>query len=641
MDLATRSTDALVEVTAALPGGEERNGQIEMAAEVARAIETGRHLVVQAGTGTGKTLAYLIPAVLSGKTTVVATATKALQDQLAGKDLPFLAAQLDEQGHPFSFAVLKGRSNYVCLQRIDEVEGIDEQLDLDGLADRAPKRELELVLEWAAETSSGDRAELSFEPSPATWAALSVSSRECPGATRCPRGEECFTEQARNRASAADVIVVNTHLYGLHLASEGALLPEHDVVVIDEAHQLEEVISATSGLEVTPGRLVALANLTKAILADQDTITDLHAAADRVAEALAAESGRRLRAIDGELGDAFASARLHASRVLDACRRIPDDGPRDVKARKQRAVKAATSLIDDLDALSEIASIDVAWVEGPADRPVLRIAPIEVGDILEPALWTKPTAVLTSATIPLRLPERLGLRDRFTESDVGSPFDYERQALLYCAAHLPDPRQPDFEEEMHRELALLITAAGGRTLALFTSWRAMDAAAEALDRELPGALLTQRDLPKPALLEAFTQDEESSLFATMGFWQGVDIPGPALSLLTIDRLPFPRPDEPLLQARRERARETAFATIDLPRAAMLLAQGSGRLIRSRSDAGVVAVLDSRLATARYRWDLVRALPPMNRTKDPDEAVAFLEGIATARDAAEAAASATG
>ena len=238
--------------------------------------------------------------------------------------------------------------------------------------------------------------------------------------------------------------------------------------------------------------------------------------------------------------------------------------------------------------------------------------------------------MLTSATIPLRLPERLGLpADRTDVLDVGSPFDYGEHALLYCAAHLPDPRNPAFAGQSHLELEALIAAAGGRTLALFTSWRAMQAAADALRPKLAYTVLTQSDLPKPELLAAFAREESSCLFATAGLFQGIDVPGPSLSLVTIDRLPFPRPDDPLLQARREVAGDASFNLIDLPRATTLLAQAAGRLIRSTTDRGVVAVLDPRLAKAGYRWDVVRALPPMRRTRHREEAEAFLRSL-TAR-----------
>jgi ATP-dependent DNA helicase DinG len=297
-------------------------------------------------------------------------------------------------------------------------------------------------------------------------------------------------------------------------------------------------------------------------------------------------------------------------------------------------MQAAGHLLVDLDLAAGLLETDVAWVEDPGRSPVLRVAPLDVRQLLHERLFGKASVVLTSATIPANLPDRLGMEAEDTDViDVGSPFDYEANALLYCAAHLPDPRDPGYRPALHTELERLILAAGGRTLALFTSRRAMEEAVAQLRPRLPWPVLAQGERPKAALVESFAEDEASCLFATMSFWQGVDVPGAALSLVTIDRLPFPRPDDPLLEARRELAGPSAFSTIDVPRAATLLAQGAGRLIRTAEDRGVVAVLDPRLATARrYRWDIIRALPPMRRTKDRDDAVAFLTAIRDARDA---------
>jgi ATP-dependent DNA helicase DinG len=299
----------------------------------------------------------------------------------------------------------------------------------------------------------------------------------------------------------------------------------------------------------------------------------------------------------------------------------------DVKTRRERALKAVTSLQADIDLALDLTPDVVAWVEQPNREPILAIAPLDVAPVLDALVWGPRTAVLTSATIPPHLAQQVGIPDdAVDELDAGSPFDFGEAALLYCAAHLPDPRQGEFQDAMHEELKALISAAGGRTLALFTSYRAMQAAAEAMREELDTPVLVQGDLPKPALTEAFAADEATSLFATLSFWQGVDVPGRSLSLVTIDKLPFPRPDEPLLQARREQARAGAFATVDLPRAATLLAQGAGRLIRTSSDRGVVAVFDSRLAKATYRWEIVNALPPMRRTRHRAEAEAFLREL---------------
>jgi ATP-dependent DNA helicase DinG len=622
--------EALAKVTAALPGGgDDRPGQRQMVDAVAEAIEDRRHLIVQAGTGTGKSLAYLVPSLLSGARIIVATATKALQDQLAGKDLPFLQEHLPE---PFEFAVLKGRSNYLCKQRAREVSGGGDQLDLSGTADAVGDdgaglgrfgREIRRLLTWATTAETGDRSELPFEPSARAWSMLSVSAMECPGKGHCPSGETCFAEQARERAAYADVIVVNTHLYATHLAAGGAILPDHDVVIFDEAHELEDIASSSLGLELAGGRFHALSRTAGPLVEDKDLLQAVEDAGTRLAAALEPHRDRRLdRPLDDELTTVLTLARERLSR-LSAGLRASDDDP----ARKARAQQSAGHLTTDVDQVLALPSTHVAWVEGPAYAPVLKVAPIEVGPMLNSLLWKSeepPTAVLTSATIPPRLAERIGLpADSWEELDVGSPFDFQQQGLLYCAVHMPDPRSPQYEAAVHSELEALIRAAGGRTLALFTSWRAMEAAATALKTRLSWRVLTQSELPKPALVRAFQEDETSCLFATMGFWQGVDVPGRALSLVVIDRIPFPRPDEPLLQARRDRLGRAAFATVDLPRAATLLAQGAGRLIRSPNDRGVVAILDPRLASARYRWDLVRALPPMRRTRHRQEVADFL------------------
>ena len=613
---------AVQRVTSALPGGgEAREGQVQMAEAVAGAVEEGRHLVVQAGTGTGKSLAYLVPAILSGKRVVVSTATKALQDQLAGKDLPFLQKHL---GVSFEFAVLKGRSNYLCRQRMREVTGGEDQLDLDDDVG-ALGREIARLIEFGQAGGSGDRAELDFEPRAKAWAQVSVSAMECPGANKCPSGAECFAEEARQRAEVADVIVVNTHLYATDLASGGFVLPDHDVVVFDEAHELEDVAASGLGIELTSGRFRALARVAKPLLKESSAAENLEGAGLLLDNALDPWRGKRLPSDMGErLSEVLALASERARKLVADVRAASGD-----EARKARVLQAGGHLVGDLAMLIEVRPGDVAWVEGPGHAPVLKIAPVDVSAVLADRLWEERTAVLTSATIPPNLVTRLGLPpDRTDVLDVGSPFPYEEHGLLYCAAHLPDPRSAAYEPAMHDELEALIRAAGGRTLALFTSWRAMTAASEALRERLPGfELLAQSDLPKPALIRAFMEDEAASLFATMGFWQGVDVPGRSLSLVVLDRLPFPRPDEPLMQARRDKAGAAAFRVVDLPRAATLLAQGAGRLIRWSTDRGVVAVLDPRLAKSKsYRWDLLRALPPMKRTKDLDAVREFLSTV---------------
>jgi ATP-dependent DNA helicase DinG len=513
---------------------------------------------------------------------------------------------------------------------------------------------------------------------------VSTTARECPGAFRCPSGRDCFAEDARARAAEADVVVVNTHLYGAHLASGGMVLPPHDVVVFDEAHEVEEVMTDSLGVEIGPGRFRALAASARPLLdlgssgaADAvDAVSDvgeiLHRALrplvgkripdlvvhPEAGNASAEEPGHpegpaeppglelgleplprapsirpvpNPSAVDPDLGQVLALATGRVNRVIDQLRRSEreagGDEPNSARSRRDRVLLAAGHLAADLARLAVLTDDEVAWVDGGARTPSLRVSPIDVGPLLSEYLWGSVTGVLTSATVPLGLAERLGLPpERSDALDVGSPFDYREHAMLYVAQSLPNRRRPESEPALHDELEVLINAAGGRTLALFTSWRAMHAAVEALRDRLPFPLLAQSDLPKPALVEAFRESEPTCLFATLGFWQGVDVPGRTLSLVTVDRIPFPRPDEPVLQARRDRAGAGAFNSVDLPRAGTLLAQGAGRLIRGANDRGVVAVLDSRLATAGYRGALLARVPPMRRTVDRGEVERFLRQV---------------
>ena len=505
----------------------------------------------------------------------------------------------------------------------------DAQLSLAGTAAH-DEDELDRLVEFSDSSVSGDRAELAFEPSDPGWGAVSVTSRECPGRNRCPSGGNCFAEQARDRAAASDIIIVNTHLLGLDLMTEGGILPEHDVVVVDEAHQLEDIATTSFGWNVNGARMRWFARTAERILASPETISKLREVGNDITDALEPLVGDRLQpGGPDDLRVALDRARDRVNSTLEALRDLPKGKDVDADARATRATQAGMTLLGELIGAQTVDDSNVAWVERAGGEPTLQVAPLDVSDLLGPSLFVNRTVVLTSATLPATLAATVGLQDQDHERlDVDSPFDYPNNALLYCAAHLPEPRSPNYDEAMLDHLTELITAAGGRTLSLFTSWRVMDLAAEHLAENLDTPVLTQRDLPKPALIEAFSADPELSLLATLGFWQGIDVPGPSLSLVTIDRLPFPRPDDPLLSARRELAGRHAFRTIDLPRAAILLAQGAGRLIRTKNDTGVVAVLDSRLASKKsYRWDLIQALPDFARTSDPDEALARLEAIA--------------
>ncbi|MGA7759460.1 MAG: ATP-dependent DNA helicase [Ilumatobacteraceae bacterium] len=616
--------DALGRVTSELANAEDRAGQREMAGLVADAIVTKRHLVVQAGTGTGKTLAYLVPAIEADARIVVATATKALQDQLATKDLPFLAEHL---GVDFDWAILKGRSNYVCLQRLREMSaGAEGQLELETMAVQT-RAEIRRLAEWSGTTETGDMAELDWTPSDNAWRSVSVGSDECPGADRCPLGDPCFAEQARRRAAVADVVVVNTHLYGLNVASGGAILPEHDVVVFDEAHVLEDIMSDTVGVEIAPGRFTVLSGVVRRILDDPKLIGSIAEIADGLRDALSGHVGERLSTpLPDSVQEVLTDARLRLGRANEVLLAI-ETPVEDAKQRKLRAQTMTGRAIEQLDVAIEGREGYVAFVSGSPDSPRLEVAPLDVGPAMNEGVWSQRTAILTSATIPSSLAARVGIAgDDVIVADVGSPFDYEHNSMLYCAMHLPNPNSEGFRAAVHDELEALITAAEGRTLALFTSYRSMDEAADALRERLDHPILTQRDLPKTALIKAFSESAETCLFATAGLFQGVDVPGQTLSLVVIDRIPFPRPDDPLLSARREQLGPTAFAEIDIPRASMMLAQACGRLIRSATDKGVVAVMDPRLGTARYRWDIVKALPPMKRTRNRADAEAFLRDL---------------
>ncbi len=430
---------ALHRVTSALANAEDRAGQQEMAELVTDAIVTKRHLIVQAGTGTGKTLAYLVPSIEADARIVVATATKALQDQLATKDLPFLAEHL---GVDFDWAVLKGRSNYVCLQRLREMSAGDQgQLELETMALQT-KVEIKRLAEWSGTSETGDMAELDWTPSDNAWRAVSVGSDECPGADRCPLGDPCFAEQARRRAAAADVIVVNTHLYGLDVASGGAILPEHDVVVFDEAHVLEDIMSDTVGVEIAPGRFTALSGSVRRILDDPELIGSIAEIAESLRDVLTPLVGDRLsNPLPDAVQDVLTDARLRLGRANEVLVAI-ETPVEDAKQRKLRAQTMTGRAIEQLDIAIEGRTGYVAFVSGSRESPRLEVAPLDVGPAMAEGVWSKRTAILTSATIPSSLASRVGITpDSVTVADVGSPFDYEHNSMLYCAMHLPNPEQ--------------------------------------------------------------------------------------------------------------------------------------------------------------------------------------------------------
>lgn len=625
-----RVLNVLHRATSKLPEVEERQGQDEMSVSIARAIQARRHLVVQAGTGTGKTLGYLVPSILSGKRTIVATYTKALQDQLAMHDLPVLADSLaDILPTPLSWAVLKGRQNYICLQRVNEIQvSGHDRLEM-GISDPGITNEVKMLQEWSTETESGDSGELSWTPSDSAWRAVSVGSDECPGAIRCPAGEQCFAERARRKADHADIIIVNTFLYGLHVASERGLLPDHEVVIFDEAHQLEDVISSTNSVDISPSRVANMGAAIRSIVHDEILWANFSEATLQLRNVLSPHLEKQVaQPIPDEIRSRLIAIRLLIDTALTALRKIASDDE-SAKQKKLRAQGLCARMAESIELSLGALNGYVVFVSGSVDRPILQFAPLDVGTALDQGVWSMRTAILTSATVPLSLPQRIGLpEDHFDVIDVGSPFNYEKNSLLYCAKHLPEPNSPLRDVAVHDEIAELITAAGGRTLALFTTYRAMHAAADSMQDRLPFHIWRQDDLPKMALLTEFAAVESACLFATAGFFQGIDVPGRTLSLVIVDKLPFPRLDDPLLMARREIVGPAAFAEIDLPRAATQLAQAAGRLIRSQSDKGVFAVLDPRLATKGYGKKIVATLPPMSRTVLRSEVEEFLRYVTT-------------
>jgi ATP-dependent DNA helicase DinG len=420
---------------------------------------------------------------------------------------------------------------------------------------------------------------------------------------------------------------VNTHIYGLDVATDGALLPEHDVVIFDEAHQLEDVISASVSMAISPGTIQHVINALRSIVRDDALTGSLQQLATELGGYLVGDIDKRVPLpLPDDIQDVLARLRLKIDEAVSGLQAISSNDE-SAKQRILRGQMLSNRLIDVIDGSLTAGKRTVAFVSGTKERPVLELAPLHVGPSLQSGVWSKRTAILTSATIPLAMPARVGLEEEEVDAiDVGSPFDYENSAILYCAKHLPLPNDARRDEAVHDELEKLINAAQGRTLALFTTYRAMHAAADEMTRRLEYKIWRQDDLPKMALVDAFSSEESSCLFATAGFFQGVDVPGQTLSLVVIDKIPFPRPDDPLLSARRDEIGKTSFSEIDIPLAATQLAQAAGRLLRSRKDTGVVAILDPRLATKGYGKKLVSTLPPMKRTIDFAEVAQFLKSI---------------
>ena len=620
-------------------GGVERPGQVEMAEAVAAAMKEERHLLVQAGTGTGKSLGYLVPSLLHGKRVVIATATLGLQHQLVQRDIPALlegaADVLDEVP---SHAVLKGRSNYACLHRL-RVGVPDDQGTLVDVPEGTLGAEVVALREWAEDqaenTGPGDR-ESAPSHTDRGWRQVSVTARECLGASKCGFALECFAEKAKAKAHAAQLVVTNHSLLAIDAQGDVPTLPEHDVVVIDEAHELASRVTQAATVELEPVSVERAARRARGHLKSGQAADDLADASDALADVLTrTEHGRIDRPTD-ELLDVLGLVRDSARACMSDFSSEKGGGEPDA-ARQQ-----ARGLVDDVRAVAERmaahSDADVLWAAESRSGPRLQLAPLDVASMLANSVFADRTVVLTSATLALGgsfdavvRSVGLGFGDHeWTGIDVGSPFDYGKQGMLYVAKHLPAPGREGPSTQFVDELVELVGAAGGRTLGLFSSRRGAEAAAEKVRERLPDIeVLVQGEAHLSELTKKFVDDETACLFGTLGLWQGFDVPGATCQLVVIDRIPFPRPDDPLMGARQrlvEQRGGNGFMSIAASHAALLLAQGAGRLIRRVDDRGVVAVLDSRLATARYGGYLASSLPPMWRTTDKATVLAALRRL---------------
>ncbi|MFE9860449.1 ATP-dependent DNA helicase [Streptomyces sp. NPDC005780] len=636
-------------------GGTERPGQAAMAEAVAEAVDDQSHLLVQAGTGTGKSLGYLVPALAHGERVVVATATLALQRQLVERDLPRTVDAL----HPLlrrrpQFAMLKGRSNYLCLHRLhegvpqEEEEGLFDQFEAAAPSSKLGQ-DLLRMRDWADETETGDRDDLTPGVSDRAWAQISVSSRECLGATKCAYGAECFAEQARERAKLADVVVTNHALLAIDAIEGAPVLPSHEVLIVDEAHELVSRVTGVATGELTPGQ-VNRAVRRAAKLVNEKAADALQTASEGFERVMELALPGRLEEVPEDLGYALMALRDAARTVITALGSTRDKSVADEDAVRKQALASVETIHGVAERITQGSEYDVVWFERH-DRfgASVRVAPLSVSGLLREKLFNERSVVLTSATLKLGgdfngVGASLGLSPEGTAGDdipqwkgldVGSPFDYPKQGILYVARHLATPGREGSRTDMLDELAELVEAAGGRTLGLFSSMRAAQAAAEELRGRLEKPILLQGEETLGELIKNFAADPETCLFGTLSLWQGVDVPGASCQLVVMDRIPFPRPDDPLMSARQKAVEEAGgngFMAVAATHAALLMAQGAGRLVRATGDKGVVAVLDPRLANARYGSYLRASLPDFWYTTDPNQARRSLAAIDAAAKA---------
>ncbi|WP_329172623.1 ATP-dependent DNA helicase [Streptomyces decoyicus] len=638
-------------------GGTERPGQVAMAEAVAGAVDEQAHLLVQAGTGTGKSLGYLVPALAHGERVVVATATLALQRQLVERDLPRTVEAL----HPLlrrrpEFAMLKGRSNYLCLHRLHEGVPQEEEDGLFDVFEQATPtsklgKDLLRLRDWADETETGDRDALTPGVSDRAWGQVSVSSRECLGASKCAYGAECFAEAARERAKLADVVVTNHALLAIDAIEGAPVLPQHEVLIIDEAHELVSRVTGVATGELTPGQ-VNRAVRRAAKLVNEKAADQLQTASEAFERLMELALPGRLEEIPEDLGYCLMALRDAARTVISALGSTRDKSVQDEDAVRKQALAAVENVHAVAERLANGSEYDVVWYERH-DRfgASLRVAPLSVSGLLREKLFDDRSVTLTSATLKLGgdfngVAASLGLAPEGTEGedippwkglDVGSPFDYAKQGILYVAKHLAQPGREGSRTDMLDELAELIEAAGGRTLGLFSSMRAAQTAAEELRGRLDVPILLQGEETLGELIRAFSSDARTCLFGTLSLWQGVDVPGANCQLVVMDRVPFPRPDDPLMSARQKAVEEAGgngFMAVAATHAALLMAQGAGRLVRATGDRGVVAVLDPRVERARYGSFLRKSMPEFWYTTDRNQVRRSLAAIDAAAQAAE-------
>lgn len=623
------SVPELLGAAVAAVSGVRREGQERMARAVATALDGGEHLLVEAGTGTGKSLAYLVPALVQQQRVVIATATLALQAQLVDRDLPRVTEALEPLlGRRPTFAIAKGRRNYLCLLRLNDGPPDDDSDALFAASSTSVLgREVARLRAWASTSSTGDRDEIVPGTSDQAWSQVSVTAGECLGAARCPYGVQCWAERARATAAKADVVVTNHALLAIDAKEHRSLLPDHCAVVVDEAHELVDRVTNVATAELSPALVERAARRARG-QAGADLADRLSEAGASLALDLDNVPDGRLDCLPQALAVAVTVVRDTARDVVAACKGAAEDPAQEIGRR--RALDALTAILTPAERLVAGSEHDVAWLTRDERRTAaLRVAPLSVAAMLRENLFGDRTVILTSATLRLggrfdSLARSVGLPVPSVDElpwrglDVGSPFDYRRQGILYIARQLPRPGRDGLPPEYLDELAELITAAGGRTLGLFSSMRAATAATEALRPRLSVPILRQGEDSTAELVRRFAADPATCLFGTLSLWQGVDVPGSSLQLVVIDRIPFPRPDDPLASARAravEKAGGNGFLTVSVSHAALRLAQGAGRLIRTASDRGVVAVLDPRLATAGYAGFLRESLPAFWITVD--------------------------